>query len=205
MSSVCTKTQLDDILSHIASHKNWFAPDLSRDILRTPVTHIHFVGLADEEIEVPNPLKPSKPAALAEEVLEPTNHWVLFLQTTADEFIRVEALPSDEIDETCYIWIDTKDSLSKNPHVRALSFPIVDKTVGWILNNIIERRRDCYIFHPVGEGCRFWVSNIAEDLSDAGVILSANAEVKNIVAFYYDSASPDCVPKPREINEGRFF
>ena len=110
------------MMSYIAGHKNWFAPDLSQYILRTLVIQIHFVGLADEEIEAPNPLKPSKPDTLAEEVLEPTNNWVLFLQTTADESVRVEALPSDEIDETCYIWIDTKDSLSKNPRVRTL-FP----------------------------------------------------------------------------------
>lgn len=48
-------------------------------------------------------------------------------------------------------------------------------TVADVFNLIIQKKRDCYIFAPVGEGCRFWLYTIADDFAGANFIDSANA------------------------------
>ncbi|KAI0785887.1 hypothetical protein C8Q75DRAFT_775098 [Abortiporus biennis] len=78
-------------------------------------------------------------------------------------------------------------------------------TAKTILDVIINKKRDQYIFAPIGEGCRFWHSTFANDLSDAGVIMqSAAEEAKAALAMYwpYPAGTP---PQPRLIAEGRFY
>jgi hypothetical protein len=64
-------------------------------------------------------------------------------------------------------------------------------TVADIFRVIIQKKRDYYIFAPIGEGCRFWLHTIAGDFTNANFITSAFAlEVQSALVMYW--------PMPRE-------
>lgn len=49
-------------------------------------------------------------------------------------------------------------------------------TVADIFSLIIQKKRDYYIFAPIGEGCRFWLYTVAGDFAGANLITQANAK-----------------------------
>ena len=77
-------------------------------------------------------------------------------------------------------------------------------TVEDLLAVIVHRKRDNYTFAPVGEGCRYWLSVVANDFFEANII-SQQASSSTIEALVKYWPSPSGTPPvSRPISEGTF-
>ncbi|EJF64981.1 hypothetical protein DICSQDRAFT_144699 [Dichomitus squalens LYAD-421 SS1] len=137
--------------------------------------------------------------------MPPTNHWSMFLETSSTSSVRVEVVPGCAGSPGMVV-LETKGYATTERASRtetAVSSP--GMTVSNILSVIISKKRDRYIFHPVGEGCCFWLATLAVDLADAGVISSADAaRIRNSLAMYwpFNNRLP---AEQRPMSEGQFY
>ncbi|KAH9946322.1 uncharacterized protein BXZ73DRAFT_73105 [Epithele typhae] len=148
--------------------------------LDIPVLTIHFV--ADE-----NPENLGDPRA----GLEPTNHWSLFLATGSASSVRVEVVPNAPGSPGMVV-LESKRCA-------------VTGTTPDVLEVIIAKKRDKYILAPVGEGCRFWLHTVVDDLADAGIVSRADAvETQECLAkYWFFPKGTGSVARP--ITKGTFF
>lgn len=139
--------------------------------------------------------------------MPPTNHWSMFLQTGQHESVRVEVAPG-EPGRPGMILLETKQYSVTNNTTRVEPAAVPeDTTVATIFSLIISKKRDNYVFAPVGEGCRFWLATVAADLADAGIIASGNADrIRDSLTKYWPYPIDSGLPiDDRPMSEGRFF
>ena len=136
--------------------------------------------------------------------IPPTNHWSLFLTIDAGSSVRTEVAPDDP-GKPGMVIIESKkyDASTKITKKVSINVP-KGRTVADIFNLIIQKKRDYYIFAPVGEGCRFWLHTLAGDF--AGVNLVSNADANNVSSalrkyWPYPTGTP---PVDRPMAEGQF-
>ncbi|KAF8833383.1 hypothetical protein BDN67DRAFT_992850 [Paxillus ammoniavirescens] len=135
--------------------------------------------------------------------IKPTNHWSLFLTINGSSSVRVEVAP-DDLGKPGMVLIESKkyDVTTKITKKVSINAPR-GLTVAGIFNLIIQKKRDCYIFAPVGEGCRFWLYTLAGDFVGAKLISKADAEnVSSILTKYwpYPTGTPP-VDRPMAIGQ----
>jgi hypothetical protein len=100
----------------------------------------------------------------------PTNHWSLFLPLSTTKSVHIDMVPS-EPDKPGMIMIESKAYTVSDNNVFLLQSPVPEgTTVAQILSIIIGLGRDRYTPAAVGEGCRYWLSVIAGDMYEAGIL-----------------------------------
>ena len=151
--------------------------------------------------------------------LPPTNHWSLLLtllvSTSSSSESKISSVGVDvapsEPGEPSMVVVESNlegydaftsiDNFTKTVSVDAAHEGI---TVAVVFNLIIQKKRDHYIFAPVGEGCRFWLYTITDDFASANFIGTANAlEVQSALVMYWPT--PKGTPAiARPMAKGRF-
>lgn len=102
--------------------------------------------------------------------------------------VRVEVAPN-EPGEPGMVLVESKGYEVTLKSTKTVSIHAPEGiTVADIFNLIIQKKRDYYIFAPVGEGCRFWLYTIAGDFAGTNFIGSANAlEIQSALVMYWPS------------------
>ena len=96
-----------------------------------------------------------------------TNHWSLFLEIDSARSVRVDVAPGDPHSPGMVI-LEMKNYNVSTSSVRDVYSQVpAGTTVETILQLIIDKRRDRYVFAPVGEGCRYWMWTFAWDMVEA--------------------------------------
>jgi hypothetical protein len=169
---------------------NWGTSRLRLDSLPQTVTYITFCAH----------INPSDEGA---DDQPPTNHWSLFLVISPEASVRLDVVPG-EPDAPAMLILDTKDYDVSELRSHEVSANVATgTTIKAILKIVVEKRRDCYTFAPIGEGCRFWMAKIAEDLAEAAVIPREKAqEAIQALGRYWKSSGGS---ESRVIREGKFF
>ena len=166
----------EDIKKHITSSDDWGISKFKLSSLSTTVEQFHFVAH-----ENPSNLGDT----LDGKQLPPTNHWSLFLSASGSS-VRVVVVPN-EPGEPGMVLVENKGYDVTRKSMKTVSIPAPKGiTVADIFNLIIKKKRDYYIFAPVGEGCRFWLHTIAGDFTGDNFIGLANAlEVQSALVMYW--------------------
>ena len=98
----------------------------------------------------------------------------------------MEVAPN-EPGEPGMVLVESKEYDVTQKNTKIVSFDAPEGiTVTNVFNLIIQKKRDYYVFAPIGEGCRFWLYTIADDFARANFISSANArEVQSALVAYW--------------------
>jgi hypothetical protein len=110
-----------------------------------------------------------------------TNHWAMFLQLDGDlpgASVGVDMIPGAGEGEPGMIVLESF-SYARPPEpetIKVLSTLVVEEVlVQTILETIIGKGRQRYIF-KLDEGCRYWMSVVARDFEDSGIVERGWAE-----------------------------
>ena len=199
----------EDVKKHITSSDDWGISQFKLSNLSAIIKQFHFVAHEN----------PSNSGDKVNgEQLPPTNHWSLLLtlvsSTSGSESkissVGVDVAPSEpgepsmvvvESNLEGYDAFTSIDNFTKTVSVDAAHEGI---TLADVFNLIIQKKRDHYIFAPVGEGCRFWLYTITDDFASANFIGTANAlEVQSALVMYWPT--PKGTPAiARPMAKGRF-
>src|SRR6266436_2313163 len=155
----------ENVKKYITSSDDWGISEFELEDLSNIVEQFHFVAHHNPSNEGDTP---------DGEQLPPTNHWSLFL-SFSDSSVRVEVAPG-ELGEPGMVVVESKEYFVTARSTKTVPIDAPEGiTVADIFNLIIQRKRDHYIFSPVGEGCRFWLHTLADDFADAKTISPADA------------------------------
>ena len=133
----------------------------------------------------------------------PTNHWTIFLQLNVTRFVQVDMIPGDGDDGLLgLICLESKDVMTCG--IKTLTFiPMRPFTVKDVINLIMDKGRDRYIFTDEEEGCRFWICTLVKDLEEAGKISeNSGVDAVRLLSCYWVFPSGFI---PREMEAGTFF
>ena len=188
----------EDIKKHITSSDDWGISKFKLSNLSSIVKQFHFVAHEN-------------PFNLGDKVngeqLPPTNHWsiLLTLSTWDLSSVEVEVTPN-EPGEPGMVVVESKDYVFTGNYTKTVSVDASEGiTVADVLNLIIQKKRDYYIFAPDGEGCRFWLYTIADDFAGANFIGSINAlEVQSALVMYWPTPKGTAA-MARPMANGQFF
>jgi len=131
------------------------------------IAHSHVDNAGDEVLKLP-----------------PTNHWslLLFPDNTIESAVHLDMAPN-EPGEPGMLIIEHLHA-SELDSIYAVSCS-TKATAASILQVLVNKKRDNYIFAPVGEGCRFWLSTMADDFVQSDLISSTDSElVKQALGRY---------------------
>ena len=158
--------EAEDVNKHITNSDNWGISKFKLSNLSAIVKQFHFVAHEN----------PSNSGDKVNgEQFPPTNHWSLLLTLSTSVGVEVDITPN-EPGEPGMVVIESKDYALTSNYTKTVSVDAAEGiTVADVFNLIMQKKRDCYIFAPVGEGCRFWLYTIADDFAGANFIDSANA------------------------------
>ncbi|KAL4244618.1 hypothetical protein ABKN59_010272 [Abortiporus biennis] len=120
---------------------NWGTSQFKTPLDAT-VTHVHFI--AHE-----NPTNEGSDGQF------PTNHWTLYLSLNTLTSVQLDAAPGDIGRPGMIILESVSEHLPQDCIHRVSAIVTPGTTVKSILDVIINKKRDQYIFAPIGEGCRF--------------------------------------------------
>lgn len=189
----------EDVAKHITSSDDWGIAKFKLSNLSEIVTHFHFV--AHE-----NPSNSGEIVSGSGEELPPTNHWSLFLTLNSSKAssVRVEVTPN-EFGKPGMVVVESKGYALTNKSTKTVSdFAPQNMTVAKVFNLIIQKKRDYYIFAPVGEGCRFWLYTIAFDFLRACFISVDKAlEAQTALSMYWPTPE-GTAPIDRPMARGEF-
>lgn len=134
-----------------------------------------------------------------------TNHWSLFMEISPARSVRIDISPG-EPHKPGMIIIDIKTYSVTQKNVYDGYYVVPQgTTVGTILELIIRKGRDRYIFSAVGEGCRYWLKTLAWDMAEAHLLSSEAAqEISNALAYYWKYPKNSGY-EPRAMATGTFF
>ena len=187
----------EDVKKHITSSDDWGISKFKLSNLSKIVKQFQFV--AHE-----NPSNSGD--KVNAEQLPPTNHWSILLtvNTTEISSVQVEVVPN-EPGEPGMVVVESMDYAFNSNYTKTVSVDAPEGiTVADVLNLIIQKKRDHYIFAPVGEGCRFWLYSIADDFVDASFISSAIVhEVQSALVMYWPTPKGTAAIT-RPMAKGRF-
>ncbi|KAI0316344.1 hypothetical protein OF83DRAFT_1084336 [Amylostereum chailletii] len=183
----------DSIYSHIANFDgNWGTMEFRKASLALPVTHIHLVAHENQE----NVGGDGQP---------PANHWTISLQVGSNSSVRIDMVPGEPGRPGMVVLQNKSYDLTTKRTCAVSAEVTTGTTVASILSLIINKKRDNYVYSPLGEGCRFWVSTVVSDLASEGVILLDKAnEAQSALAQYWPYPT-GTEPTARAIVPGRFF
>ncbi|KZT18643.1 hypothetical protein NEOLEDRAFT_1143115 [Neolentinus lepideus HHB14362 ss-1] len=180
------------VYSTITNSDNWGAMYLKKASLDATVSSVTFVS----HLNVDN---------AGDGDLPPTNHWSMFLEIGASTSVHVDAVPNDP-GEPAMIVVETKSSdVTQDASHTVVATAAAGTTIANILSLILTLKRDKYVFAPVGEGCRFWLYTLAQDLAGAEIISQDDANMaRNDLQYYWPS--PVGTPaRYRAFNKGTFL
>ncbi|KIY73170.1 hypothetical protein CYLTODRAFT_387154 [Cylindrobasidium torrendii FP15055 ss-10] len=182
---------LSNILTHIRdTDSSWGTSRFKVNDLTLPVSKIHFVAHTNED-------------NAGDGNIPPTNHWSLFMESSSSSSVRIEV--AGDSTETMVI-VESRTCAFTNDHTHAEAVTVASgTTAATILALIIANGRDKYRCTPVGEGCRFWLSTLANDLARASVISSSSAQVVCESMTKYWPFPKGTSPTVRPIAEGTFI
>lgn len=182
----------DTVYSNITHSDNWGTMGLKKTSLDAAVLTISFASYLNEE-------------NAGEEGLTPTNHWSIFLKIEENQSVRIDAVPNSP-GEPAMIIVDTLICAMTDDVVHVVAATTTTRTtVAEILNLIIAKRRHNYVFSPVGEGCRFWLYTLAQDLSEAKIISQDDANAARHDLQHYWPSPVGTVSQHRAFNKGTFL
>jgi hypothetical protein len=173
------------IKTYLLQSDHWGTSQFKLKDLDASVTSLHFV--AEENVD--NEGSDGQP---------PTNHWAIFLSTGPNTSVRLEMAPAEPGEPGMVIVESMTCALSSAITHSVTMAPSEPITVAHVLDTITSNHRDEYVFAPIGEGCRFWMFTLADDLDIAGIIPSAAAQkVRFAVTKYWAyPAGSGCVNRP---------
>ncbi|KAI0071367.1 hypothetical protein K474DRAFT_1607040 [Panus rudis PR-1116 ss-1] len=181
------------VRSHISNlDGNWGTMRFRMSSLASVVSSIHFV--AHENID-----------NIGGDGQSPTNHWTFFLTLEDGSFVHIDATPN-EPGRPGMIVLENSTSVPVEDHIHEVSGTVLlGTTVEDVLAVLIKNGRDRYKFHPIGEGCRFWLYTISLDFADAGIVDSSVAEdARDALSKYWPS--PNGTPAvSRPMARGEFY
>ncbi|KAK6348254.1 hypothetical protein TWF718_006061 [Orbilia javanica] len=141
-----------------------------------------------------------------------TNHWRIYLEVPGnrqhqERFIRLDmAMGQVDGDGNALkgqLVIKSVSYLPANAETKLQTISLdTEPTVGDIIATIVNKRREYYLYHESGQGCRWWCSVVLEDLHDAGYIRSGDLREAREVLRYLWSSSRRRQEKP--MREGTF-
>jgi len=175
------------------SDGNWGASLFDMSYLASPIASIQFTAHSNVDNAGDEVLK-----------LPPTNHWslLLFPDNTTESAVHLDMTPN-EPGEPGMLIIEHLPYGSELDSIHAVSCS-TKATVASILQVLVNKKRDNYIFAPVGEGCRFWLSTIADDFVRSDLISSTDSEfVKQALGRYWPYP-PGSESEERHMEEGTF-
>ncbi|KAM6499712.1 hypothetical protein JOM56_005220 [Amanita muscaria] len=167
------------VKKHITNSDEWGTSKFRLSALSTQIAQFNFVAHENTS---------NAGDTVGGKQLPPTNHWTLFLTISDDSSVRVEVAPNDP-GEPGMVLVENKayDVTTKTTKRVSIKAPN-GITVADIFNLIIKKKRDYYIFAPIGEGCRFWLYTLVDDFARAKLISSANAQkVQSALGMYWPS------------------
>jgi hypothetical protein len=171
--------------TYILNNNNWGTSQFDFEDLESPVTRIH--SLAHENDE-------SSSDSSGE---QPTNHWTVLLTTSATP-VHLEAIPNEPGRPGMVVLASIQNELTHNAaHVVSADVPS-GITVESLVAIIVKRKRDNYTFHPIGEGCRYWLSVISEDFLEEGIIdkQKSDAIIDAMGNYWPPPSGTPGVPRP---------
>ncbi|TCD65057.1 hypothetical protein EIP91_003295 [Steccherinum ochraceum] len=204
--------RLNEIKKHVLSNEDrWgtsqFSFRVDRDdtylALRQHIRNIRFVAARNPDDQGTN-------------TVSATNHWTLFFDTSADASVpsstEVDMCPN-EPGEPGMIVLERKACrpLVDQVHEAECLVLEADATIVDFLEVILKNERDKYIFSPNSEGCRFWLTTVAGDFVEAGLIRAGDAEdAKGALKKYWKDPKklgyePDSASEERTMDKGVFF
>lgn len=147
---------LPSTLASIPSGILWTPSHIQRRCENTVVQRIHVVCYEPTYVDDP----PTKC----------TNHWVFFLQTAAEQSLRVNPKPAAITNKLQLEIMFTQDLPTKEAlFVRTLA-PVQPLTVKTVLHLIKVHSYDKYQFNADGNGCRYWMGQFLPILRQAGKV-----------------------------------
>ncbi|KAK9776387.1 putative Ubiquitin-like protease family profile domain-containing protein [Seiridium cardinale] len=174
-----------------AFDNNWDLEEFDPKSLTSKVLKIHLCALINQYNE-------------GEEEEEPTNHWTLCLQTSAESSVMMDMAPGyGEDGLRGKIHVFTLDRCYDQETLRAFSFtPTQEIDVNGFMQLLVSKGRNLFTFSPEFEGCRFWQAVIMKDLEAAHWIESGSAaKARDALLLYYRNPSGT---EPRVMREGVF-
>ncbi|KAF8058679.1 hypothetical protein FPV67DRAFT_513323 [Lyophyllum atratum] len=167
---------------------NWGTSKFNAATLTARITSIHFCAHSNEE-------------NAGSDGQTPANHWTFFLEIDPNSSVRVDAAPSGPYEPGMLI-LETNVTTS-NVHEVATELP-TGITVADVLQVLIAKKRDRYVFAAIGEGCRHWLSVVVGDFEEAGLVSPGFVkDVRFALSQYW--RYPSGGSEPREIVQGTFF
>ncbi|KAG8919292.1 hypothetical protein FRC01_001364 [Tulasnella sp. 417] len=180
---------MTDTYNHIQG-SNWWAKGVLTDDLGRKVSCLNFVAHPNVQ-------------NLGGDGQPPTNHWSIFLSFPDNESLHLDMIPANGIDGTIMVG---KRHCATEESVDVVSMiPSSDSSVDTIFRIIIDNGRDKYKFAPVGEGCRFWLATLADDLANARIISQPDAESARDALGKYYPYPRGTPPVERPIQKGCFL
>jgi hypothetical protein len=144
---------------YIKGNGRWLASgNFNYDLLKAPVTKIHLCAIPILPFCMPG--------------VSPINHWnVCFEFAESGSSLRLD--PTQGIDLGLHLILE----IIQAPHLKSvahkLSITLPEGTMlNTLLNIIIKRGRDRYQFTDAGEGCRYWIMTLIEDLHSEELVSS---------------------------------
>ena len=194
--------EAEEVNKHITSSDDWGISKFKLSNLSAIVKQFHFVAHEN----------PSNSGDKVNgEQLPPTNHWSLLLTLTSPKLssnalaVEVDVTPS-EPGEPGMVVVESRSYAFNSNYTKTVSVDAAECiTVADIFNLIIQKKRDRYIFAPVGEGCRFWLYTIADDFAGANFIDSANALAVQSALVMYWPTPKGTASVARPMANGQFF
>lgn len=182
------------VKSHILdSDDYWGTSGFRWSDLALPVTSIHFCAHSNDD----NSGGDGQP---------PTNHWSMYLETSASSAVHIDIIANYPHDIPAMVALASSSLSHDHESVHVVSCPLpLGTTVESILGAIIDKKRDHYCYNPVGEGCRFWLTTLANDFMRSGLFGGDIGEAlrRDLGMYWASPKGSGCAP--RAIAAGRFF
>lgn len=182
------------VKSHILdSGDYWGTSGFRWSDLELPATSIHFCAHLNDG----NSGEDGQPA---------TNHWSMYLETSPSSAVQIDIIANYPHDLPAMIVLASLNLIHDHESAHVVSCPLpLGVTVGSVLGAIIYNKRDQYCYNQVGEGCRFWLTNLADDFMRAGLIGGEVGErlKKDLGTYWASPRGSGCAP--RAIVAGSFF
>ena len=171
---------------------NWDLDNFSNDQYSSSVDVVHICALRNELNEGD------------EEGNPPTNHWTLCLELSESASVMLDMAPGyGSNGRRGKIEVTSLPSRYTDETLRAVSFASVRKvTVRDAMCLMMQNGRQAFTFAPEWEGCRYWLSVVAEDLEEANIISEGSSlTIKNALLQYWRNPEGS---EPRIMREGKF-
>ncbi|TFK72074.1 hypothetical protein BDN72DRAFT_836648 [Pluteus cervinus] len=173
--------------THISqSAKNrWFVGGFDKALLDESIVSLHFIAHpSDPNIPLPNP----------------TNHWSSYLELATNKLVHLDVIPSGpDAGQGCICLSSREPSVTSDWSYKKTCLISNNVTLNGFLELIIKKNRDKYNFADGGEGCRFWLSVVLEDLVEAGIISREDGDETQVALPKYWSKPGTSTDRPMAV------